>query len=996
MHEQDPMQAQQNPEGIPAEAVPAMEPSQAVVPPLPESAAPAPAPAGAGIPAVEASAGEGPVAEPVQALPPSPEPAAPPAEAVPAEAVPAEAVPIEAVLAEPVPAAAVPAESVPAESVPAEAVPADAPAAETAPSEGRRERPRRERPQGSTKAFRGDEAVVQDQLLTRIAGELKLPRAGVAATAALLGEGNTVPFIARYRKELTGSLDEVQIRAVEERVAYYKDLLDRRATVLKSIHEQGKLTDELRARIEACWVKAELEDLYLPYKPRKRTKAMVAKERGLEPLLDALLADATGADPLMLAAPFMKEGEEGLATASECVEGAGHILAERLAEDADLRQMLRHEFKEKGVLRSTLREEKKESKESLRFKPYWDFSEPIRKIPSHRLLALRRGEKEEVLTVKLEVERESLVSRLVAAVPVNPASGYRASLHAVAEDAFDRLLAPSIEVEVRMEAKRAADAEAIGVFQTNLDHLLLAPPAGQRCTLGVDPGIRTGCKLAVINRLGQFMEDAVIYPLEPKRDFEGSRAVLEALAAKYPIEAVTVGNGTGGREVEAFLKEWLKDTGRRDVICVSVSESGASVYSASDVAREEFPELDLTVRGAISIARRFQDPLAELVKVEPKSIGVGQYQHDVNQTALKKGLDDAVESCVNRVGVDLNSASYKLLAYVAGIGEGLAKNIVAHRFEKGAFRTREQLLEIPRFGARAFQQAAGFLRIRDGENPLDASAVHPEAYPVVQRICQLTGKTVPELIGNDAVLDALDPKLFVDERFGVETVKDILAELKKPGRDPRQRFEAVQFREGVNKPEDLEVGMELQGIVTNVTDFGAFVDVGVHQDGLVHLSEISHQFVKKASDKLNVGQVVKVKVMALDLPAKRIGLSIKALLPAPAHVHHPRPPRPARLDGQGPRPEGQGARPGGPRPPRPDGGAPRPPRPGQPRREGSGPRPERRPEEGRPQGERRPRPDRRPERPAEPRIMRSEPPAAPVKDGASLSDLMAKFSKGPK
>jgi uncharacterized protein len=509
----------------------------------------------------------------------------------------------------------------------------------------------------------------------------------------------------------------------------------------------------------------------------------------------------------------------------------------------------------------------------------------------------------------------------------------------------------------------------------------------------VDPGIRTGCKLAVINRLGQFMEEAVIYPLEPRRDFEGSRAVLEALAAKYPIEAITVGNGTGGREVEAFLKEWLKDTGRRDVICVSVSESGASVYSASDVAREEFPELDLTVRGAISIARRFQDPLAELVKVEPKSIGVGQYQHDVNQTALKKGLDDAVESCVNRVGVDLNSASYKLLAYVAGIGEGLAKNIVAHRFEKGAFRTREQLLEIPRFGARAFQQAAGFLRIREGENPLDASAVHPEAYPVVQRICQLTGKTVPELIGNDAVLDTLDPKLLVDGTFGMETVKDILAELKKPGRDPREKFEAVQFREGVNKPED--------------------VDVGVHQDGLVHLSEISHQFVKKASDKLAVGQVVKVKVMALDLPAKRIGLSIKALLPAPAHVHHPRPPRPPRPEGRGPRPEGQGPRPEG-QGPRPEGqgsrpGAPfsrgpRPERPGGRDGEARGPRPEGRPSsrpdrpagEPRPQGERRPRPERRPERPSEPRVMRSEPPAAPLKDGASLQDLMAKFSKGPK
>jgi uncharacterized protein len=850
-----------------------------------------------------------------------------------------------------------------------------------------------------------------DQVLDLMAKELKLPRAGVAAIVALLEDGNTVPFIARYRKEATGSLDEVAIRAVEDRHAYYKDLLDRRKTVLRTINDQGKLTPDLKAKIETTWVKAELEDLYLPYKPKKRTKAAVARERGLEPLLDSLLADDSGADPFIIAEPFIKD-EDGLRSPSECMEGAGHILAERLSEDAAIRAWLRLEFHEHGVLKSEVREERKTDQSALRFKPYFDFSEPIRKIPSHRLLALRRGEKDEILSVKLLVDREVFVTQLVSKVQVNPGSGYRRFLNEVVADAFDRLLAPAIESDVRYEAKKKADGEAIKVFQTNLDHLLLAPPAGQRCTLGVDPGIRTGCKLVVINRLGQLVQNEVIYPLEPKRDLDGSRAILENLFAANPIEAIAIGNGTGGREVETFIREWLKETSRTGLICVSVSEAGASVYSASDIAREEFPDFDVTVRGAVSIARRFQDPLAELVKVDPKSIGVGQYQHDVNQTALKKGLDDVVESCVNRVGVDLNSASYKLLAYVAGIGEGLAKNIVAHRFEHGAFKRREQLMDIGRFGAKAFQQAAGFLRIPDGEDPLDASAVHPESYPVVQRICQLVGKTVPELIGNHAALDTLDPKLLVDDRFGIETVKDILAELRKPGRDPRNRFEIVQFREGVNKPSDLEIGMELQGIVTNVTDFGAFVDVGVHQDGLVHLSEIAHRYVKNPADALSVGQAVKVKVLAVDLEAKRIALSIKALLAAPEgggkpQPHHrrpdrvgdqPRPPageRPPRIEGERP-PRTDGTRPprtGGPRPPRVEG--PRPPRP-----EGArpqGPRPPR------PEGPRPPRPEgaqpNRPEALRPPRAQEVRPPqpeavpAVPA-TAASLSDLVAKFNKG--
>ena len=816
-------------------------------------------------------------------------------------------------------------------------------------------------------------------LMTR---ELKLPRAAVAATAALLEEGNTVPFIARYRKEKTGSLDEVAIRAIEDRLAYFKDLVARRATVLKSIEEQGKLSPELKAKIEATWVKTELEDLYLPFKPKKRTKASVAKERGLEPLLEELLADATGAEAMMLAAPYVKAEEEGLRTPSECVEGAGHILAERLNEDADLRARLRQVLHDQGVLVSALREDKKEDKGAARFKSYWAFSEPLRKIPSHRLLALRRGEKEDILTVKLEVEREKLVSEVVQRIPANAASGYRNHISAVGADAFDRLLFPSLEVEVRMEAKRKADLEAIKVFQSNLDHLLLSPPAGQRCTLGVDPGIRTGCKLAVLNRLGAFVHTDVMYPLEPKRDLEGSAAMLEQLFAKFPIEAVAIGNGTGGREAETFVRGWLKETGRKEVICIAVSESGASVYSASDIAREEFPEQDVTVRGAISIARRFQDPLAELVKVDPKSIGVGQYQHDVNQTQLKKGLDDVVESCVNRVGVDLNTASYKLLAYVAGVGEQLAKNIVSHRFEHGAFKRREQLKEVSRFGDKAFLQAAGFLRIRDGEDPLDASAVHPESYPVVQRICQLTGKTVPELVGNDAVLDGLDLKALVDEQSGMETVKDIIAELKKPGRDPRSAFETVEFAEGINKPGDLTVGMELTGIVTNVAAFGAFVDIGVHQDGLVHLSEISHRYIKDASEALSVGQVVKVKVMAVDLATKRIGLSIRALL-API----------AGESNRGPKPEARGPRPD--RAKRPEHRGPKP---------GQGPRPAQagavpgaKPAAGGRPDSRGPRPERKGPRPeAGPRGGTFGPKPEPVKPGASLGDLLAKFGKGPK
>jgi uncharacterized protein len=829
------------------------------------------------------------------------------------------------------------------------------------------------------------EVSAVDLVIDRICQELSLPRVGVAAVSALLNDGNTVPFIARYRKEATGSMDEVAIRAIEEKMGYFKELLERRETVVKTIEKAGKLTDELRAKIENVWTKTELEDLYLPYKPKKRTKATTAKELGLESLLEELLADGTGADPLMLSSPYVKEEQEGLQTPSACMEGAGHILAERLSEDAGIRAWLRQEFFDHGTLISALREERKEGQEAQRFKPYWDYREAVRKIPHHRVLAVKRGEKENILSVKLAVDRERLVTALVSKVEINPGSGYRASLHSVCEDAFDRLLAPSLETDVRVDAKKRADVEAIKVFQTNLDNLLLAPPAGQMCTLGVDPGIRTGCKLAIINRLGQFIESATVYPLEPKRDLDGTKAVLDGLANKYPLEIIAIGNGTGGRETEAVVQQWLSETGREAVACVSVSEAGASVYSASEIAREEFPDLDVTVRGAISIARRFQDPLAELVKVEPKSIGVGQYQHDVNQTQLKKGLDDVVESCVNRVGADLNSASYKLLSYVSGIGETLAKNIVQWRYENGAFKKREQLLDVPRFGGKAFQQAAGFLRIQGGENPLDASAVHPESYPVVQRICLAAGKTVTELLGSEAILDAMDPKEFIDGQFGVETVIDIISELKKPGRDPRQKFEIVRFSEGIHKPSEVELGKERQSIVTDVTDIGALVDVGVHQDGLIHLSEIGHTFIKHPSDALSVGQPVKVKVMSIDPEAKRIGLSIKALLPG-----QPKPQFPRRQEGH------QKARP----PRRPKGEAPKKPKQAeqtnvQPETQrgahaealaetGAETKPSKRPQPPSQAQERRPKPKK------EPQSQSSRAPASQ----ATLEELMAKFNKG--
>jgi len=709
------------------------------------------------------------------------------------------------------------------------------------------------------------------QVLGWLVEETGLQAIQIINTAALLGEGATVPFIARYRKERTGELDEVQVRLIEERLAYYRELEERRATVLKSIDEQGKLTADLRGRIEATRQKTELEDLYLPYKPKRRTRATIARERGLEPLADLIAAqELRVGTPEETAAPFVDEEKE-VADAAAALAGAGHILAERLSEDADARAAVRRLTAEKGLLVSKVASAKEGT--VSKFEMYYDYSEPLRDVPSHRMLAMRRGEKEEVLRLSVEAPMEEILLRLKGRL-VRGESIFRPQLEAVAEDAYRRLIAPSIEVELRLEARKRADEAAIIVFADNLKNLLLAPPAGSLRVLGVDPGLRTGSKLAAVDETGKFLDHATIYPHTGAAKIAPAKKELLRLVRELRLEMVAIGNGTAGREMETFARETLREAGL-SLPVVMVNEAGASVYSASEIAREEFPDLDLTVRGAVSIARRLQDPLAELVKIDPKSIGVGQYQHDVSQSALKKALDATVESCVNFVGVDLNTASWALLAYVSGIGDSLARAIVRYRDEHGSFPGRGALMAVPRFGARAFEQAAGFLRLRGGENPLDNTAVHPENYALVGRMAKDLGVDVAQLASDPALAGRIELKRYVDERVGMPTLRDIMEELKKPGRDPRERFEAFAFREDVQEMADLREGMILPGKVTNVTAFGAFVDVGVHQDGLVHISHLANRFVKDPNEVVRVGQTVKVKVLSVDLPRKRIALSIK-------------------------------------------------------------------------------------------------------------------------
>jgi uncharacterized protein len=702
--------------------------------------------------------------------------------------------------------------------------------------------------------------------------ETGLQREQVKQTVALLGDGATVPFIARYRKEATGELDEVEIRLIQERLEYHTALNERRQTILNSIDEQGKLTPELRHKIEHTRQKTELEDLYLPFKPKRRTKALIAKERGLAPLAEQLLAaSGQGVSAEELATPFIN-AEQEITTTEEALTGAGHILAEQFAEVAEARAIVRDLTWEKGLFSSQPARGKEDT--VSKFEMYYDFSEPLQQIPSHRMLAMRRGEKEDVLRLRIDAPEEDILARLcVLFVPAE--SRFPEFLREVIVDAYKRLLTPSIEVELRLQAKKAADDEAIRVFAENLRNLLLAAPAGSYKVLGVDPGLRTGSKLAVVDATGRFLEHVTIYPhAGGGAKIESAKGGLLRLIENHNIEMVAIGNGTAGREMDQFIRAALKDAGLKLQV-VMVSEAGASVYSASEIAREEFPDLDLTVRGAISIARRLQDPLAELVKVDPKSIGVGQYQHDVSQTALKKALDEVVESCVNFVGVDLNTASWALLSFVSGISDTLAKAMIKHRDSEGAYIRREQLLKVPRFGKKAYEQAAGFLRIRNAGQPLDDTAVHPERYALVEKIAADLGVPIAKLISEPALLNNIRLETYIGDDIGLPTLKDIVNELKKPGRDPRESFITTSFREDIMNVKDLKEGMSLNGIVTNVAAFGAFVDIGVHQDGLVHISQLADRFVKDPNQVVKVGQQVLVRVLSIDLQRKRIGLTMR-------------------------------------------------------------------------------------------------------------------------
>lgn len=710
------------------------------------------------------------------------------------------------------------------------------------------------------------------EILLHISKQIDVSLKSLVATIELLDEGGTVPFVARYRKEATGNLDEVQIRNVQDKLEYFRELEERRATVLQSIQDQGKLTEELRKKITAAMEKNELEDLYLPYKPKRRTKASIARERGLEPLAGFLWAQAPGEQPLRDFAATFINPENEITSADEALEGARHIIAEMVSENAEFRKKVRQMMAEQGVVASR-RIEGVEDPEQ-KYTSYYEFREPVTKIPSHRMLAIRRGAKEGILHFEIELEAAGPVAYLQSQI-LKGEGECAGHLREAAEDSYQRLLNPSIQTEVRLELKDRSDEEAIKVFRENLENLLLSPPAGMLSVIGIDPGIRTGCKVAVVDNTGKFLEHTVIYPHEPRNDMAGAVKTLASLIARHNAQAIAIGNGTASRETSGFVGDFLKQAGLSKVFSVVVSEAGASVYSASDVARQEFPDLDLTVRGAISIARRLQDPLAELVKVDPKSIGVGQYQHDVDQRRLKQGLEATVESCVNRVGVDLNTASVPLLRHVSGLTDRTASNIVEFRNQHGRFRNRQQLMEVAGLGPKTFQLAAGFLRIRGGDNPLDITAVHPESYPIVSRIAESLKVSVQELISKPQLVENVDIQAFRTEEAGTYTLSDIKEELRKPGRDPRDTFQLPSFRDDVKDLADLQPGMQLEGVVTNVTRFGAFVDVGVHQDGLVHVSELSNRFIKDPSEVVKAGQIVKVRVLSVDPKTKRIALSMK-------------------------------------------------------------------------------------------------------------------------
>ncbi|MHA6197938.1 Tex family protein [Pseudomonas wadenswilerensis] len=717
-----------------------------------------------------------------------------------------------------------------------------------------------------------------DSINSRIAEELGVRPQQVEAAVALLDEGSTVPFIARYRKEVTGSLDDSQLRTLEERLRYLRELDERRASILASIEEQGKLTPELAREIKLADTKTRLEDLYLPYKQKRRTKGQIALEAGLGELADGLLADPQ-LNPESEAARFV-DAEKGFADVKAALEGAKYILMERFAEDASLLDKLRGFLKQDATLAARLVAGKEE--EGAKFRDYFEHDEPLKSVPSHRALAIFRGRNEGVLSASLKVGEElpgtlhpcelMIAERFGLSNQGRPADKWLAE---VVRWTWKVKLYSHLETDLFGELRDNAEGEAINVFAHNLHDLLLAAPAGPRATLGFDPGLRTGCKVAVVDATGKLLDYTTVYPHAPKNDWDRTIAVLAALCAKHSVELVAIGNGTASRESDKLIAELVKKYPALKITKVMVSEAGASVYSASELAAREFPDLDVTIRGAVSIARRLQDPLAELVKIDPKSIGVGQYQHDVSQLKLARGLDAVVEDCVNAVGVDVNTASVALLARISGLNTTLAQNIVSHRDANGAFKTRAALKKVSRLGEKTFEQAAGFLRVMNGDNPLDASAVHPEAYPLVQRIAADTDRDIRSLVGDSGFLKRLDPKKFTDETFGLPTVTDILQELDKPGRDPRPEFKTAEFQEGVEDLKDLQPGMILEGVVTNVTNFGAFVDIGVHQDGLVHISALSEKFIKDPREAVKAGDVVKVKVMEVDIPRKRVGLSMR-------------------------------------------------------------------------------------------------------------------------
>ncbi|WP_241073496.1 RNA-binding transcriptional accessory protein Tex [Achromobacter insuavis] len=722
------------------------------------------------------------------------------------------------------------------------------------------------------------------RIVAQLATELGARASQIASAVELLDDGATVPFIARYRKEATGGLDDTVLRNLEVRLGYLRELEERRGSILESISQQGKLTPELQQEIATADTKQRLEDLYAPYKPKRRTRAQIAREAGLEPLADAILADPA-CDPAALAAQYLNP-EASINDAKAALDGARDILAERYAENADLLADMREHLWSTGYLYSKMVDGKET--EGANFRDWFDFNEPLRTLPSHRILALLRGRQQGVLEIRLGLETE-LEAQLPHPCVARIASFLKLGNGLFALDASPRArwlgevcrwtwrvkLVTAFESELVGRLRETAEAEAIRVFAANLKDLLLAAPAGPKAVLGLDPGIRTGCKVAVIDQTGKVVDTSTVYPFEPRRDREGTINTLAALVARHKVDLIAIGNGTASRESEKLVGDMQERFPDLKVTRVVVSEAGASVYSASETAALEFPDLDVTLRGAVSIARRLQDPLAELVKIDPKAIGVGQYQHDVNQRELARSLDAVVEDCVNAVGVDVNTASAALLARVSGLNSLLAKNIVAWRDENGAFPSRELLRKVPRFGDKAFEQAAGFLRIPNGDNPLDASSVHPEAYPVVERIVAKIKAEVKQIIGQRDALKGVSPSDFTDERFGLPTVRDIFAELEKPGRDPRPEFKTAQFKEGVETLNDLYPGMVLEGVVTNVANFGAFVDIGVHQDGLVHISALAEKFVKDPRDVVRVGQTVSVKVLEVDVARKRVALTMR-------------------------------------------------------------------------------------------------------------------------